>query len=136
MTRFISPIWLEELLEDSSDAWTTSTIHAYLLADGTSYDPLVDLFLSDIPGGDRVAGPIPLTTKSADGAFFSADPITFTLGESFVAEWFIIVRIGGSEATSPIIIATDERADGTPLLYTGNGGTITFNPQASGLGRI
>jgi hypothetical protein len=136
MTRFISPTWLEELLEDSANAWTTSTVHAYLLEDGTAYDPETDMFLSDIPGGDRVAGPITLTTKSATGSFFTADPIVFPLGEGLVAKWFVIVRIGGSEATSPVIIATDERADTTPLLYTGNGGTITFNPSATGLGRI
>lgn len=136
MTRFISSTWLEELLEDSADAWTTATIRAYLLEDGTLFDPVTDLFLADILVGDRIAGPVTLTTKSATGSFFTADPITFTLGEGNVAEWFVIVRIGGSEATSPIIIATDERSDGTPLLYTGNGGTITFNPQAAGLGRI
>lgn len=136
MTRFISPTWLEELLEDSADAWTTATVHAYLLEDGTLFDPTLDLFLSDILVGDRLSGPVTLTTKSAAGAFFTADPIPFTLGEGLIAEWFVIVRIGGSEATSPVILATDERADGTPLLYTGNGGTITFNPQAAGLGRI
>lgn len=136
MTRFISPTWLEELLEDSADAWTTATIRAYLLVGGTTYDPTTDLFLADIPGGDRVSGPVTLTTKTATGEFFTADPITFTLGDGQVAEWFVIVRIGGSEATSPIIIATNERSDTSPLLYTGNGGTITLNPQAAGLGRI
>ena len=136
MTRFINPVWLEELLEDSSDAWTTSTVHAYLLEDGTLYDPTLDLFLADILVADRLVGPVVLTTKSATGAFFTADPVTFTLGEGFVAEWFVVVRVGGSEAASPVIYATDERADGTPLLYTGNGGTITLTPQASGLGRI
>lgn len=136
MTRFISPTWLEELLEDSADAWTTSTVHAYLLEDGTAYDPAVDLFLADIPSGDRASGPVTLAAKTAIGSFFTANPITFTLGAGLVAKWFIIVRISGSEATSPIIIATDERSDTSPLLYTGNGGTITFNPQAAGLGRI
>lgn len=136
MIRFISPTWLEELLKDSADAWETATIHAYLLEDGTAYDPEVDLFLADIPLGDRLVGPEALTTKSANGSFFTADPVTFTLAENLVAEWFVLVRIGGSEATSPIILATDERADGTALLYTGNGGTITFNPQAAGFGRI
>jgi hypothetical protein len=136
VTRFISPTWLEELLEDSADAWTTSTVHAYLLEDGTAYDPETDLFLADSPGGDRVAGPVVLSSKTATGAYFDADPITFTLGAGLVAEWFVVVRIGGSEATSPIILAVNERADTTPLLYTGNGGTITFNPQAAGLGRI
>lgn len=136
MTRYISPIWLEELLEDSSDAWTTSTVHAYLLDDSTGYDPTLDLTLADIPLGERVSGPVVVTTKTASGSFFTADPITFTLVEGGVAEWFILVRIGGSEATSPVIIATDERSDGTALLYTGNGGTITFNPSGSGLGRI
>jgi hypothetical protein len=136
MTRYISPIWLEELLEDTADAWTTATTHAYLLDDTTGFDPTLDLFLGDIPGGERVSGPVVLTTKSATGSFFTADPITFTLMEGIVAEWLVVVRVGGSEATSPVIIATDERADGTPLLYTGNGGTITFHPQAAGLGRI
>lgn len=138
MTRMIGVEWLDELLSPGSLAttWTDATVHAYLLENGTLFDPETDLYLSDIPGGDRLVGPVTVTGKTATNGYFDANDITFTVADGDVASWFVLVQVGGTEATSPIIGATDERADFSPLLLTGNGGTVVFQIQSLGLGRI
>lgn len=138
MTRFISPVWLDEMLETSEAEWATATVHAYLLEQGTAYVPATDLFLADIPGGDRI-GPTALTGMDATDGFFTADPIDFALAPLQIAEWCVIVRVdGGGEAASPVIGSFNERGDGSALLLDGGAGgmTVTLQPQAIGIGRI
>lgn len=134
MTSTIGTAWLDEQL---AEYWTAATVHAYLIEDGTTFDPSVDLFLSDIPALDRIAGPTVLTGKAHANGYFTANDVQLTLGAGDVAEWFLVVRIGASEATSPIIGATDVMADDVPLNLTiGSGGILEFDIQALGLGRI
>lgn len=130
----IGTAWLDEML---AEYWTGSTIHAYLLEDGTAFDPTVDMYLADIPLGDRLVGPEPLTGLANADGYFTADDVQMTLGSGDVAQWFAIVRVDGSEASSPIVGATDVFANDIPLnAKTGDGGVVEFDIQALGLGRI
>lgn len=134
MTATIGVAWLDEML---AEYWTASTVHAYLIADGTLYNPSLDKFLSDIPSLNRIAGPVVVSGKVNNEGFFSDSPIAMTLDEGDIPEWLVIVRSAMSEATSPIIGSTNVYGDNTPLnSVVGNGGIVEFYPQSFGIGRI
>lgn len=134
MTTVIGTAWLDEMLDEY---WSASTVHAYLLVDGSLFSPTLDKFLADIPGGDRLVGPVVVTGKINLGGYFTDNPISFTLGDGDVAEWLVVVRVDATEATSPIIGFTNVYEDNVPLnSVVGNGGVLQFSPLAQGLGRI
>lgn len=133
MTRAIGTSWLNQML---ASGWTSPTISAYLLNSASLFNPTTSLTLANIPAPDRVSGPITLTSKTVSAGYFDAADIDFTLANGIVAAWVVLVQVGGSEAASPVVGSTDERADGSPILVTGNGGIVRFQVQALGLGRI
>lgn len=138
MTRQIGVEWLDELLTPGnlSTTWTDATVHAYLVDSVSTFNPATDKYLSAIPVGDRVASPVVVTGKTTNDGYFDANDITFTVPDGVIVAWFVLVQVAATEATSPIILSTNERADYSPLLLTGNGGLVVFQVQALGLGRI
>lgn len=125
--------WLDEML---AEYWTAATVAAYLLADGTDFDPDVDHFLADIPVEDHLTIVLVNGKANLDG-YFTSDPIVMTLGSGQTPQWLVIVRIDGTPETSPIIGATDVMADDIPLnSEPSNGNPYEFDTQALGLGRI
>jgi hypothetical protein len=129
----VGTAWLDLML---SEYWTASTIDAYLVADGTAFDPTVDLYLDDIPVLDRISTTT-VTGKSHLDGVFTADNVELPLGIGDVAQWFVIVRVDGTEATSPVVVATDAMANDIPInSIVGAGDVLEFNLQTLGLGRI
>lgn len=134
MTTAVGTSWLDQML---ATGWVSATVRCYLLSSTSSFNPTLHKNLSQVPVIDRVAGPVTLTGKTALGGYFDAtvDPV-FTLANGVTAKWFIAVFVGASEALSPIIVATDERAGDAELAIVGNGGQVKLPFTPLGVGRI
>ncbi|USV40908.1 hypothetical protein [Xanthomonas phage BUDD] len=102
--------------------WNTDTIRALLVDSGTyTVNLATHEFVTSIPAGARVAGPITLTAKTTtDGAADAADAVFPTVSGASI-EAVVLYKDTGTEATSPLIAYIDI-ASGLPV--TPNSGDI------------
>lgn len=102
--------------------WTTDTIRALLIDTGV-YTPNMATheFLSSVPAGSRIAGPISLVNKTSTDGAADANDISFPAVSGASIEAIVLYKDTGSEATSPLIAFIDV-ASGLPV--TPNSGDI------------
>lgn len=108
---------------DGSIDWDTDNIKV-VLVDGADYTVNLSTheFLSDIPGGARVATSGNLASKTVTAGVADAADITFSTVTGDASEILAIYKDTGSAATSRLIAYIDT-ATGLPV--TPNGGDIT-----------
>lgn len=96
-----------------------------VLVDTASYTLSIntDQFLSDIPGGARVATSGNLSGKSSTLGVFNASTVTFTAVTGAACALVVLYKDTGTAGSSPLIGAVDS---GTGLPVTPNGGDITL----------
>lgn len=100
----------QRFLEGSIN-WNSDTIKVFLI-DQALYGPdlAADEYLSDVPSGARVAGPITLASKSTTGGAADANDVTFTGVTGANIEYVLIYKDTGTESTSPLIALVDQAA--------------------------
>jgi len=83
-----------------------------------------DQYLSDIPGGARVATSGNLASKTGTLGVFNAATVTFSAVSGAACALIVIYKDTGTASTSPLIGAIDTASSGLPV--TPNGGDITL----------
>jgi hypothetical protein len=114
--------------------WQTDTIKV-VLVDAGAYTPnlATHQFLSDIPGGARIATSAALTSKTTvAGVADAADPV-FVGATGVQSEYLVVYQDTGSAATSRLIVFIDT-ATGLPV--TPNSGDINVIFSASGIFKL
>jgi hypothetical protein len=102
-------------------SWTQDDYKVMLVDANYAPNFDVDQNITAVDSPKRVAGPIPLTGKTATGGAADADDSTFTSVSGQQVKAIVIYRDSGSEATSNLIAYIDT-ATGLPI--TPNGGDI------------
>lgn len=112
---------LQAFLEGSV-AWLTDDIKV-VLVDGADYTPnlTTDQFLSDIAAGGRVATSGNLAGKTSTLGHADATDVTLSSVTGDQAEYLVVYKDTGVEATSPLLVFFDTA---TNLPVTPNGGDI------------
>lgn len=109
---------------DGSIDWDTDTIKAVLVDAGAYTANLAtDTFLSDIPGGARIATSGALASKTVTAGVADAADVTFTSVTGASVEDIAVYKDTGVAGTSRLIALIDT-ATGLPV--TPNGGDITI----------
>ena len=116
-----------------SISWSTDNIRVALV-DTASYTVAIDTheFLSDVPGGARVATSGNLTSKTVTLGVADAANVTFGTVSGASVEAIVIYKFVTNDADSPLIAYIDSA---TNLPITPNGGDITV-AWDSGANRI
>ena len=116
-----------------SISWSSDNIRVALV-DTASYTVAIDTheFLSDVPGGARVATSGNLTSKTVTLGVADAANVTFGTVTGASVEAIVIWKDTGTPSTSPLIAYIDTA---TNLPITPNGGDITV-AWDSGANRI
>ena len=116
-----------------SISWSTDNIRVALV-DTASYTVAIDTheFLSDVPGGARVATSGNLTSKTVTLGVADAANVTFGTVTGASVEAIVIYKFVTNDADSPLIAYIDSA---TNLPITPNGGDITV-AWDSGANRI
>jgi hypothetical protein len=115
---------------EGSINWNSDTIKVYLV-DQSVYGPDLanDEYLSDVPSGARVAGPVTLSGKTTTGGAADANDVTFTAVTGVNIEYVLIYKDTGTESTSPLIALIDQAAtlplspDGSDINVNWSNGT-------------
>jgi|SRR3982750_3861277 hypothetical protein len=115
-------------------AWQTDTIKV-VLVDAGAYTPnlATHQFLSDIPGGARIATSAALASKTTVGGVADAADPVFTAATGVQSEYLVVYQDTGSAATSRLICFIDT-ATGLPV--TPNSGDINVIFSASGIFKL
>jgi hypothetical protein len=92
-------------------------------------------FLSDIPGGARIATSGNLTNKTNVGGVLDADDVTFTLVSGATVEALVIYQDSGVAGTSRLIAYIDT-ATGLPVSPSGGDITIVWDNGANKILKI
>lgn len=119
-----------------AQVWQTATIKVVAMDATYVYSAAHD-FLSDVPGGTRVAVSAALTGKTSTGGRLDADNFSFgalPIGDT-ITQLFAFVDTG-VEASSLLVIYYDTAADTTPISIETTGGVVDVEWQAVGLGDI
>ena len=108
---------------DGDIDWAANDIKC-VLVDTAAYTVSIDVhqFLSDVPGGARIATSANFTTKTSTLGVADADDVTFGSVTGAESEALIIYYDSGVEGNSPLLAYIDT-ATGLPV--TPNGGDIT-----------
>lgn len=135
MANALYALYRQKCLEGGSSrvVWLTDDIKAVLVDTG-AYTPNLATheFLSDIPGGARIATSANLSNKTSTAGTADADDVTFTAVTGATIEAVVLYKDTGSAATSPLIAYIDT-ATGLPV--TPGGGDIVIRWSA-GTNRI
>jgi hypothetical protein len=107
---------------EGSIAWLTDNIKAVLVTSGYTPSTGTDQFLSDVPGGDRVATSGNLASKTSTSGVADAADLTFTAVSGSAVAYAVLYKDTGTAGTSPLILIIDTA---TNLPVTPNGGDIT-----------
>ena len=107
---------------EGSIAWLTDNIKAVLVTSGYTPSTGTDQFLSDVPGGDRVATSGNLASKTSTSGVADAADLTFTAVSGSAVAYVVLYKDTGTAGTSPLILIIDTA---TNLPVTPNGGDIT-----------
>lgn len=91
-----------------------------VLVDSASYTAnlTTDQFLSDIPGGARIATSVNLVSKTVTNGVFDAGDVTFTAVSGNQSEYVVLFKDTGVEGTSPLLVYIDT-ATGLPVTPNG-----------------
>lgn len=127
------PKFLEALLTQASNSNAQSGDVKAVLVDGADYTYSTSHeFLSDVPGGARVATSANLASKTFTAGVFDAADTVFTGASGDQSEIIIVYIDTGSAATSRLMVYIDT-AGGLPV--TPNSGDITVT-WPNGAGKI
>jgi hypothetical protein len=107
--------------------WLNDTIKVVLCTSAYTPNTATDQYLSDVPGGSRVATSSALTGKTITAGVADADDVTFAAvaGGSTVTQ-AVVYKDTGVAATSPLIALLDT-AVGFPITTNGNDITLLFD---------
>lgn len=121
----------KELFLNGDLDWASHNIKC-VLVDTASYSVnfATDVYLEDIPSGDRIATSGNLSGKTSTGGVADANNVTFATVTGDQSEALVIYRDVTNETDSPLIAYIDT-ATGLPV--TPNGGDITVEWNASGI---
>jgi hypothetical protein len=107
---------------DADIDWSADNIKAVLVDAGAYTVSInVDQFLSDIPGGARIATSANLTSKTSTLGVADADDVTFSLVTGVQCEAVVLYQDTGVAGTSRLILYSDTM---TGLPVTPSGGDI------------
>ena len=112
--------------------WETDSISAVLVDLGAYSFSQSHEFFSSVPVAARISSSVALTGKTAEGGACDANDVTFPSVTGVSIEAIIIYKVGGDEASSPLIGFFDS-ATGLPI--TPNSGDIILNWD-NGVNRI
>ena len=136
MATVLYPLGRQGFLEGSID-YDTGVIVAYLI-DAADYTySAAHQFLSSVPAGARVAGPVTLASKTVTNGTADAADITFPTVTGDQAEAIILVQqsapTGGAALAESAqrLIAYIDNYTGLPV--TPSGGNIVVSFHASGI---
>lgn len=120
--------------------WPVAVVHAYLIDSADYTVSAAHQFLSSVPAGARVGGPVALTAKVCPGGVFDAADVTFPSVTGDQSEALILVQAsapaGGAvlaEAAQRLIYWTDS-ATGLPVTPSAVNIVVTWN--ASGIFKL
>lgn len=121
-------------------SWTVAVIHAYLIDSADYTVSAAHQFLSSVPAGARVGGPVALTAKTATGGVCDAADVTFPTVSGDQSEALILVQAsavtGGAvlaESAQRLIWWTDT-ATGLPVTPSAVNIVVTWH--ASGIFKL
>src|SRR4051794_3588168 len=100
--------------------WLNDTIKVVLCTSAYTPNAATDQYLSDVPGGARVATSGALTGKTVTNGVADADDVTFSAvaaGSSVTQA--VVYKDTGTAASSPLVALIDS-ASGFPLATSGN----------------
>lgn len=129
----------EGFLEGQID-WDTGVIVAYLIDAADYVFSAAHEFLSSVPAGARVAGPVTLTGKTVTGGVADAADVTFTAVSGDQSEAIILVQqsapTGGAALAEGAqrLIAYIDTATGLPVTPSGTNIVVTWS--ASGIFKL
>ena len=113
--------------------WSTDDVRVVLCDSGYVYSATHD-YLSDVPGGARLAVSGSLTSKTTTGGVADAADVTFTAvpaGDTITS--LVVYKHTGSDATSPLILYMDETSAGAVInrLTDGNDIVVRWSNSAT-----
>lgn len=111
-------------------AYLTDNIKAVLVSSGYTPSTTTHQFLSDIPGGSRVATSGNLASKTSTAGVANAAAVTFTAVTGAQCLYLVLYKDTGTAATSPLIAIFDT-ATGLPVTPSGGDITITWDTGAN-----
>lgn len=118
-------VWYQEGVEAFSKKlldWEGDDFRVLLVTSGYTFSQS-HTFLSDVPGGNRVAVEA-LTNKVASNGGLSADPTVFNALTGSAVHALIVYQHTGTEGTSRLCLYIDT---GTNVSFTPNSGNVTIN---------
>lgn len=115
---------------EGSIAYLTDDIKAVLVSSGYTPSTTTNQFLSDIPGGSRVATSGNLASKTSTAGVANAAAVTFTAVTGAQCLYLVLYKDTGTAATSPLIAIFDT-ATGLPVTPSGGDITITWDTGAN-----
>lgn len=115
---------------EGSIAYLTDNIKAVLVSSGYTPSTTTHQFLSDIPGGSRVATSGNLASKTSTAGVANAAAVTFTAVTGAQCLYLVLYKDTGTAATSPLIAIFDT-ATGLPVTPSGGDITITWDTGAN-----
>jgi hypothetical protein len=121
----------KEVIASTGINFLTANIKA-VLVDTASYTYSAShQFLSDIPGGMRVATSPNLTTKSVTNGIYDADDIVFSTVTGAQSEAVVLYVDTGSAATSNLILYLDTGITGLPVTPSGGNINVVWDNGAN-----
>lgn len=138
MTKVVYPSARNAAWKAANIPVDTDTIKLQLLDADYTYNAAHD-FLDDIPAGARIGTAQTITTKTFGtiaAGVFDGDDVTIptVAGGDTVVAYAIYDDTPATEATKPLIIFVNEKADGSAISILTNGGNIGVTFSASGIG--
>jgi hypothetical protein len=114
--------YARELFATGKINWTSDSFKVYLV-NSTNYvvNTTTHKNLSDVSGTGRIAGPVALSSMTADAGACDAADITFSSVSGSVINAIVIYKDTGTDSANPLIAYIDT-ATGLPI--TPNGGDI------------
>jgi len=112
-------------------SWSGDNIKAVLVDTGAyTVDLATHQYLSDIPGGARIATSGNLSGKTTSGGVADADNVTFTSVTGASCEAIVLYQDTGNPATSRLIAYLDT-ATGLPITPNGSNILVTWPNTAN-----
>lgn len=108
--------------------WDADDIRAVLIDSGAWTPNLsTDEYLSDVPGGARIATSGAITGKTVSAGVADAADVTFTSVSGVQSEGVLIYKHTGVESTSTLIAYFDTGVTGLPVTPDGDDITVRFD---------
>ncbi len=111
-----------ELFATGGIKWTSDTFKVYLVSSAYTPSTSSHTVLSDVSSTARIAGPVALSSCTADAGACDAADITFSSVSGSAINYIIIYQYLSSTESACPLIAIIDTATGLPI--TPNGGDI------------